>query len=66
MTNRITPHQGRAPLTLQKITWRFLVQGDSTRSVFKVEAHTEQEARKSLPSCRMAVFAARIMPEVRQ
>ncbi|MCX7132717.1 host cell division inhibitor Icd-like protein [Aeromonas sp.] len=53
MTNRITPHQGRAPLTLQKITWRFLVLGDSLRSVFKAEAHTEQEARKSLPDGRL-------------
>ncbi|WP_314141016.1 host cell division inhibitor Icd-like protein [Buttiauxella noackiae] len=60
MSNRTTPHMGRASLSPNKFTWRFLALSTIDRNVIHITATTEREAREQSPAGCVMVFAGRL------
>lgn len=60
MSNRITPREGRAALSPNKFTWRFLALGATESTVIHITATAEHEARKQSPAGFVLIFAGRL------
>lgn len=60
MSNRTTPHMGRASLSPNKFIWRFLALSSIDRNVMHITATTEREAREQSPAGCVMVFAGRL------
>lgn len=64
MSNRTTPRMGRASLSPNKFTWRFLAINRHDKKAkpccLSVEAETEREARRTLAPHFILSLAARL------